>query len=208
MILTFDTEPEDFPLQERIILRDGVAFFESQPGSVDITEDADYLKLLPRIRCWYGACNCWVYPFICIPKEPLTSIPVAKTVLEELRPLNFRSAHIESLDTCSIPSPGYHPGTENDEIHSESETQNIFSCPEKPEKVASIEDAWSASLLYHQGLKDYVLSGHLYYVLLHSKPFRRREVGRWVILFAVGVSPGTGNLVGCITHKMCHNLCD
>ena len=56
----------------------------------------------------------------------------------------------------------------------------------------------------------YVLEGQLYYVLAHDKPERygEDEFSNFVLLFAVGVSPATGNLVGAVTHQVCHNLCD
>lgn len=210
-VLTFGTPPDDFPLRERIVLHDSIAFRESQLGTSDVSRDADFLKQLPKINCWYGACDCQLYPFICVPEIPFTSVPTAKSVLGELRASYFKSDHIASLDASSIPYPGYRPGTDNDEIHTDSDKQSIFPKPEDQEE----EEDWAAvspadSIRWHEELRRYVLDGHVFYVLLHTKPhpYGEFEFSEWVILFAVGVSPDTGNLVGAITHQACHNYCD
>ena len=212
IVLDFDTPPEDFPLGERIVLRDSIAFFESQPSvDADIRHDTEFLAKLPSTLCYYGARDCQLYPFICVPESPYRDLPYASVVLRDLRADNFRSEHIKNLDTISIPYPGYAPGTENDEIHTETGEQAIFQKTDDLEK----DDDGNAipphkSLLWHSELQSYVLNSHIYYVLLHTKPYKYEdcELSDIVILFAVGVSPQTGNLVGAVTHQVCHNYCD
>ncbi len=209
-VLTFGTPPDDFPLRERIVLRASIAYLESQPGISDVSRDTDFLERLPKVNCWYGACDCQLFPFICVPDAPFTAVPTARKVINELRASNFKSAHISSLDTTSIPYPGYNPGTDNDEIHTDSDKQSIFPKPEDQEE----NDDWAVSpadsIRWHEELRHYVLDEHVFYVLLHTKPHPHGEFefSEWVILFAIGVSPATGNLVGAVTHQACHNYCD
>ncbi|MDB6023821.1 MAG: hypothetical protein JWM68_44 [Verrucomicrobiales bacterium] len=212
-ILTFDTPDEDFPLDERIVLRDSIASFENRALGSEAMEDVRFLASLPATRCWYGAGDCKLHPFVCVSATPLTSLPTAASVLRELRAVRFKSIHIPSLDTVSLPYLGYHPGTENDEIHTESDKPNIFASP--GDKLAELADpsvvaAYANSLRWHSELQRFVLCGHLYYVLLHTKPHRHGEYefSDWVILFAIGVSPKSGYLVGAVTHQVCHNYCD
>ncbi len=58
-------------------------------------------------------------------------------------------------------------------------------------------------------LEANVVDAHVYYALVHEQ--RRRYEGfwmsEWVMLFAVGVSPLTGNLVGVVGYQNCHNFC-
>ena len=171
IFLTFDTPPEDYPLGERILLKDSIAFFESQP-SVDsaVSHDAEFLRKLPSTVCYYGARTCEIYPFICVPKSPYRSIPYASAVLQELRAENFKSEHIRTLNTTSIPYPGYNPGTENDEIHTEKSEQAIFQKPGEKDYYGNVEPPHE-SLVVHSELQSYVLNNHIYYVLLHTKPY-------------------------------------
>ena len=97
-VLTFGTPPDDFPLLERVVLRNSIAYLESQPGTSCLAH-SDFLRRLPTINCWYGACDCPLFPFICVPSVPFTVIPTARKVLKELGASNFKSEHIASLDT-------------------------------------------------------------------------------------------------------------
>jgi hypothetical protein len=211
IVLDFDTPSADYPLGERIVLRDSIAFFESQPSvDSDVNQDTEFLARLPTTFCYYGARDCQIYPFICVPKSPHRDLPNAFAVLQDLRAENFSSEHIKNLDTISIPYPGYNPGTENDEIHTETSEQAIFQKSDGNDEDGNAIPPHE-SLIWHSELQRYVLSTHIYYVLLHTKPYISAGGSSFsdvVILFAVGVSPGTGNLVGAVTHQACHNYCD
>src|SRR5437870_4608015 len=76
-------------------------------------------------RCWYGASDPRMYGFVC---ELGTERAVlrASDVLAAIKPADFRSEHIRRLSRTSIPFPGYHPGTDNDEIHTEFAEQYMF----------------------------------------------------------------------------------
>ncbi len=210
-ILDFDTPHEDYPLGERIVLKDSIAFFESQLSvNSDVNKDTEFLTKLPRAVCYYGARTCKIYPFICVPASPYRDLPDASTVLRDLRAENFRSEHIKNLDTISIPYPGYNPGTENDEIHTETSEQAIFQKADDKDEDGNATPPHK-SLIWHSELQSYVLNSHIYYVLLHTKPYISEAGNSFsdiVILFAVGVSTLTGNLVGAVTHQVCHNYCD
>jgi hypothetical protein len=121
-------------------------------------------------------------------------------VLTDLRAKNYKSEHIKDLDTHTISYPGYHPNTDNDEIHMAFQNQYIFSKKEDE----------SASTPSSKALQNYVFKNHLYYVLLHTAPTIQSgfEFSDWVILFAVGISPQSGNLIAAIANQACHNLCD
>jgi hypothetical protein len=211
--LTFDMKPETYPLNETIIVRSDVALFASQLSSiVPSLTDCAFLLTIPFDLNWGGACDCSMHPFVCVPKQPFTVLPTAAEVLSELRITNFQSEHISNLNTAQIPFPGYHPNTKNDEIHTDPTQQYMFAVGElsdehSEEPPSDIEKQSKGS---HEALRAYVLEGHLYYVLAHDKPERygEDEFSNFVLLFGVGVSPATGNLIGAVTHQACHNLCD
>ena len=211
IVLDFDTPPEDYPLGERIVLRDSIAFFESQPSvEADIHHDAEFFAKLPSTVCYYGARTCQIHPFICVPESPYRALPYASAVLRDLRAESFRSEHIKNFDTISIPYPGYNPGTENDEIHTETIEQAIFQKSDDKDYEGNATPPHK-SLIWHSELQSYVLNSHIYYVLLHTKPYISEAGNSFsdiVILFAIGISPHTGNLVGATTHQVCHNYCD
>ena len=216
--LTFGTAEEYYPLDEAIFLSSGIAAFESQLDRISSEEsDVEFLSSLPRMEVYYGAQTPEIYPFLVIPSEAIQSLPTARNVLHLLKASSFESEHIENLDEASLPFPGYHPNTKNDEIHSDGNEQNLFAKdPPDEDELENLkydESALSAgneSRNYHQRLRDYVLDQHLYYVLVHTVPQKHGdyEFSDYVILFAVGVSPGTGNLVGVVSYQVCHNLCD
>jgi hypothetical protein len=208
-VLTFNTPDEDIPLGERIILRDSIAMFEKRVPGAEASADISFLDSLPRVYCWFGASDCEFHPFIAVPESPLRSLPTAASVLRELRAVRFKSAHIPTLDTVSLPYPGYHPGL-NDEIHTESEEQRIFAPSEDNLLNPNVSAKHTDSMRWHSELRGYVVEGHVFYVLLHAKPHRYEqfEFSDWVVLFAVGVSPHSGYLLGAVTHQACHNYCD
>ena len=202
-VIKFDTEPVDFPLRERVGLRWRIATFESQfkrglPKT--IKPDVEFIAGLPLGICAYGASDCKIYPFICAPSVSHRSLPFCSIILSDLGVKAFKSGHLSNLARRTIKFIGNHHGTQSDEIHTDPEDQFIFS------KMG--EDPHSMDA--HKLLRNHVLKSHLYYVLLHTIPHKHEEFwfSDWVILFALGVSPQTGNLIGVVTHQTCHNLCD
>jgi hypothetical protein len=117
-----------------------------------------------------------------------------------VKPRHFRSEHIAALDTTYVPFPGYHPHTENDEIHNDFHKQNVFS------HQAGVDESAGA----HGALKRYVADQRLWYVLLHTtpKPDGQFMFSEYVVLFVLGKSPHANRCVGVVTHQVCHNLCD
>jgi hypothetical protein len=136
-------------------------------------------------------------------------------VLTALKAREFRSEHIPTTDSTSIPFPGYHPGTYNDEIHNDLVGQYIFP---------SGGDVWDwdegddpagspRSDETYEALRGYVEGGQIWYVSLHNRTHNTipgLRIGRhsWVVLFAVGLSPHGQRLIGLVSHQLCHNLCD
>jgi hypothetical protein len=169
-------------------------FLRADPSDQGLLRDLEALSKLELGTCRYGATDAPVFPFIGELREgqqPLTG----SEVLEGLNVRDFRSAHIPSLNVTRIAYPGYHPLSDNDEIHNDFREQYIFERKEAGECDGP-----------HGVLKSYVQNGQLWYVLLHPK--RHEEPGEFVALFAVGRSPHGGRLIGVFTWQVCHNLCD
>ncbi|MCP4251541.1 MAG: hypothetical protein GY778_31270 [bacterium] len=196
--LTFDTDPNDWPLTEPIVRRGAVATFLSQIDG-DGGDDPEFLATLSLGECWYGAASCRVFPFVCELPDAANP-PTARDIVRAVKAKHFRSQHIASLDTTYIPFPGYHPGTENDEVHNDFQEQHVF-CSE--DGIGEFDGA-------HGALKHYVVDGRLWYVLLHTTPKPHGEFmfSEYVILFVLGKSPRAARCVGVVTHQVCHNLCD
>jgi len=168
-------------------------------ADADWTDDADFLAALDLDDCYYGAASHPVYPFVCELVDAAIP-PTGSDILKAVQAKHFQSEHIASLDATYIPFPGYHPHTENDEIHNDFGEQNVFA---NEDGVGEFDGA-------HGALKRYVVDGRLWYVLLHIAPtmledFKFRQ---FVILFVLGKSPHASRCVGVVTHQVCHNLCD
>jgi len=161
-----------------------------------------------RVRhCAHGAATTPIYPFIC-DISPSDLLLTGSRVLEALRVRSFRSAHTSSLDAVSLPYSGYHPYTDNDEIHSDEDQQYIF--PNADPRFSNTEqirlEPWiEKAREQHKALKAYVRGGQIWYALLHGVP---KTPGGYVVLLAIGESPHGSRLTGVITHQVCHNLCD
>jgi uncharacterized protein (TIGR02996 family) len=203
--------PGELPFREPIGTRGMVVTFQSAFRGDRLWDAAlvRELQLLHRLRlrvCYYGSASCPAHPFICeveTSRRPMTGADV----LRALKAREFRSQHIRSLDVTTIPFPGYRPGTDNDEIHSDPAGQHLFPAGEDVwgDSEGADEDAG------HEVLRGYVDGGQLWYVLLHSRTdgtTEGRDRCRWVILFAVGRSPHGKRLVGVVSHQLCHNFCD
>jgi hypothetical protein len=202
--LAFGADRSDWPLSETIVLQGGIATFVDQIGrlqdrSVGLTKDIEFLRTLEPGETYYGALINPIYPFICVlPSEQIP--PTARDILTAVKARHFRSQHIASLDETYIPYPGYHPGTENDEIHSDFWGQGVFSHEEEVDEFTGI----------HGILKRYVADQRLWYVLLHTtpRPYEEFMFSEYVILFVIGKSPQADRCVGVVAHQVCHNYCD
>jgi uncharacterized protein (TIGR02996 family) len=214
----FDCEASERPFTEPLGTRGRIVTFEcqfrgEQIWQAGLAEDLQLLSGLELDECAYGAASIAMHPFICelaTDRYPLTGADV----LSALKARAFRSEHLAGLEATRIAYPGYHPGTDNDEIHNDFMEQYLFvKRPEDsggPINQNEPVDEFSGT---HGVLKRYVRDGDLWYVLLHIAPFHvpgdgRRGMSRYVILLAVGRSPHGKRLVGVITHQVCHNLCD
>ena len=200
---------DKLPFTEPIGSRGGVITFESafraeKAWDTGLMHELGFLCQLELGECAYGAATCPVYPFICEWKTGSRKATGAQ-VLAALKPRNFRSRYIPTLETTRIAFPGYNPGGENDEIHNDFSEQFIFpkGDEDSEEEVTEFSGA-------HGLLKRSVVDGQLWYVLLHTPPEQVEE--SWfsssVILFAVGRSKNGNRLIGVVTHQVCHNLCD
>jgi hypothetical protein len=195
---TLNLVPNQWPLTEPLLLVHGLATFASEPSLAD-SEDAAFLRTLSLDRCHYGACDCTVYPFQCtLPRHWKTA--TGREVLAAMKPKDFRSEHIATLDTTAIPAPGYQPGTENDEIHNDFPQQYVFPHDGDIDEFAGT----------HGAIKRYVSDNRLWYILLHTTRYREGDftVSDFVVLFVVGKSPHGDRCVGVVTSQACHNLCD
>ena len=216
--LVFGAMVDIYPLDQPVVLCSGVACFADDCEKLRYADDdLMFLKNLPEVEVWYGAVNNRIYPFIAVPEQKMTEPPVARRVLELLRGSCFESEHIKSLDVVNVPFPGYHPRTKNDEIHSNPLEQCLFATDKEDlseEDESSDNTNWKAlaeeSQGCHERLRSAVLDNHLYYIQIHTK--RKRydgaEIREYVIVFAVGVSRASGNLIGMVSCQLCHNLCD
>lgn len=205
------------PLRETIGARGSVITFESAfrgdaASQVGLKEDLHFLSQLKLPDCEYGAASCPMHPFVCAlaqQERPLTGADV----LQALKVADFKSQHIQTLERTCIPYPGYHPGTENDEIHNDSECQVLFPrLDDIPiEKDPYDFDTIAERRAVHDALQEVVVDRQLWYVLLHSRVRLVEEESYrcfWVLLFAVGQSARSGQLIGVVSHQVCHNLCD
>src|SRR5258708_8429443 len=158
------------PFVKPLGLRGNVATFGSgvggdPSGSAGLARDRRLVAQLPGMglgACYYGAASYPLFPFLCECSGE-SRPPTAVEVLAALRVKSFRSEHIQTLEAYELPFPGYHPGTENDEIHTDFAEQNIFG-HERPGDEA---------LGHHGVLKKYVVCERVWYVLLHD--WRRRR---------------------------------
>lgn len=194
------------PFREEFGSRGGFMMFASDFRDLTawdqhLLRDLKYLNSLRPDVCARGTANCPVRPFVCeLPARgrPLT----AADVIEALRVQNFRSAHTTSLSARQLDWPGFHPFTENDEIHTQFSEQVIFPIPRSGRQPPNSDSG------RHGWLKHYVYDQHLWYVLLHTWTKEERRKEPWVVLFAVGASPHGNRLVGVVTHEFCPNLCN
>jgi uncharacterized protein (TIGR02996 family) len=207
-------QPTELPFAEPIGTRGAVITFESdfRDGKAcdhGLMQDLRFLSQLKLDECYYGAASCPVHPFICQLK-PKTGPLTAADVIFALKVKDFRSEHIQTLEATSIPYPGYHPGTENDEIHNDFTKQKIFR-HQGDEEVDNEDDEGDGNTIAESSYEifvRYVGSQHVWYALLHGEPIAEGGLPRYVVLFAIAQSPFGDRLLGVVTHQVCHNLCD
>jgi uncharacterized protein (TIGR02996 family) len=207
---------KELPFKEPIGVRGAIVTFESafrseKAWDSGLLADLGLLRRLWLGDCYYGAASCPVHPFIC--EMDAHRKVTGAVVLEALKARDFQSEHIRDLNATYIPFPGYHPGTDNDEIHNDFAEQYIFRHPgeEEPGEEDDGEPNPTRSLDAYRALQGFVKDQRLWYVLLHAGPievFQGIELYGDVVLFAVGKSPHGNRLLGVVTHQVCHNLCD
>lgn len=201
-VLTFDSAAEDLPLSVPLVFQNGIATFASDfaddfPPTID--DSTRFLRSLRVTSCAYGAAECPIYPLL-LSLNDGNPFETGRDVLKAVHARAFKSEHIRSLDQSEIPYPGYHPDTDNDEVHTDPMQQHIFS---------SGEDSDDTTIV-HEQLRDFVTNRRLWYVLLHMTPKPHGEFmfSEYVVLFAVGKVVDQQHAVGVVTHQVCHNLCD
>lgn len=181
--------------------------FKSNSG---FESELAFLRRLQFPECTYGAACCPVHPFIGRMTAERTESQNAQTILDSLGVKSFRSQHIESLKPKRLPFPGYHPRTTNDEIHNEFQNQYMFAKRFEDDGGDHFQTGpTSPEFGSHGELRRYVRDSLLWYVLLQSwKGSADNSRNRWIVLFAVGVAPNNRTIIGCVSHQLCHNLCD
>lgn len=204
----FDAEgfrpPTRFPLVRRDRIITFADHFRSPAtcGS-NLVHDIDLLQNLDFGICGYGACDIPVRPFVCLVHDNHCQLNAGQ-ILDALNASCFRSEHISCLERFEIPYPGYQPLTQNDEIHTRFPEQYIF--PHDYEREDGEREPLDENAGLHGTLKQSVVDGRLWYVLLHTAD--AEQAGDFVLLFAVGQSLRGNRLIGTITYQACHNLCD
>lgn len=138
--------------------------------------------------------------------------PTPATLVTDLKATDFRSA-IGNLDDDGaggpIPYVDYNQRFDHaDEVH-EDESNNYIFCPP--------EDFAESTADVDRGMMVSELNERVFFVVLHTDRWDPRHIAHCVpkgsssdvLLFALGVSAITGNLVGVMAIQVCHNnLCD
>jgi len=210
------TASPELPFTEPLAARGPIVTFQSafRDGNAwdrGLMDDGDFLRHLHLGDCYYGSASCAMHPFLCEVENNQRTMTAAD-VLKALKARDFRSQHIPSLHATTIPFPGYHPGTKNDEIHTDFGEQYLFRRPGDAEGSTAVEGSDAEATDTHRALLRRVEDQRLWYVALHAFPFGEGVSGRpfyiYVILFAVGKSRQGNRLLGVVSHQACHNLCD
>ena len=189
----------------------GIVSFEGMLNSAmepvsahgDSKED---LSLLHELELGYmarGAADAPFYRFLCAPETRYSEsrMPTGKDIIRELKNSeNFQGVQLSgtSLDVTRIPFPlqSNHGG---DKVHTDPEKQHMFvidSMRDERESM-SMRVKHEKSIAAHRTLRSYVLDNHLYYVVFHTKKeYEDDEFADTIYVFAIGVSPHSGNLIG------------
>jgi hypothetical protein len=207
--------PHELPFTEPIGTRGALLTFESDfrdGGHFDegLLKDLRFLAQLDLGECAYGAASCPVHPFLCELKDTGQNRLTGLAVLKSLRARELPTRQARWLKDTSLPSPGRDliddTGKEDNEIHNDFDEQFLF--PRGDEDSEEEPDETDGT---HGRLKNAVVGGQLWYVLLHTAPTPVEDtdvkLSRYAVLFAVGRSKNGNRLMGVASHQVCHNLC-
>eukprot|EP00168_Porphyra_purpurea_P020715 TRINITY_DN8828_c0_g1_i1.p1 TRINITY_DN8828_c0_g1~~TRINITY_DN8828_c0_g1_i1.p1 ORF type:complete len:237 (-),score=68.61 TRINITY_DN8828_c0_g1_i1:192-902(-) len=218
---------ETYPTTQPMVNVAGIATFATHfPGGWEgagvpdgVAADVAFLRswALPE-ECYYGNTQVGLHPFIAEPAvRPHTAgLPTASEVLADLLVKDFVSRPDVALDAANIPYVERAAGAflGGDQIHTDGGAQFMF-CTDPVEVVPHAETeedlpAMQASVDALTALRSYVVDGHVYFVVAHTVPVGEEDLPfpNLVLLWAVGVSPASGHLVGGWGVQACHNLCD
>ena len=222
-----------YPLSTRIVHWGSIGTFESdfpegfyaQSAPAGTDWDVDFLMNLdlPEMM-YYGPRNSALVRFICRPKASFQgSMPSASEIVRDLNAQNSFSSTISNMSADLLPYPGYRFRAFNDEVHNDPERQHIFATQtilndraydayEDPKEAATERSFIEYHLRAHALLQRYMRCTRLYYCLFHYRPSVDSRTGARrvsnVMLFALGISPRSGNYVGVYSVNECTNLCN
>jgi len=217
---------ETYPTAQPMVNDAGIAtyathFTDGWGGELPagVAADVAFLRswALPD-ECHYGNPQVGMSPFTAEPavRPHSAGLPTAAEVLADLLVNNFAGLPGVALDSVDPPFvPKADPMvTGADQIHTNGIKQYMF-CTEPVEVVpygVQEEDlpGMQASIDALDALRSYVVDRHVYFVVVHTPLVGQEEFPfpNLVLLWAVGVSPASGNLVGAWGVQFCHNLCD
>lgn len=128
--LTIDG-PQEWPLDKQVVELHGITVLEDQTDLTTREDDPDIILLrslnLPEFLN-SGAADMPIHRFL-VDAGPSNELRTAQDILDALLPKHYASEHVSDLNVTSLPYPGYHPNTENDEIHNDFEHQIFFPTP-------------------------------------------------------------------------------
>lgn len=207
-----------------IISFEGSTIVVGDANHQDIKEAIKYIPQLEPFEISQGAALTYIYPFVSKYDDKHQKDTTASQILDSLKVIGFKSEHIKSLDKEFLEFPGYNPATLNDEIHNDFTEQNLFE----------VEDIHPDEGIHGELLRN-VHHKKLWYILLHpwekvatsdteastkkedfnyALIYGNEELGYFnkkyghVLLLVVGVTQDKKNIIGYISHQVCHNLCD
>lgn len=224
-----------YPTDQPVVADAGIATFASDfpdgfdnpPGGLPrgVAADVTFLRawhLSPTV--YYGGCEHPLLPFTCEAAVPHRSLPTAGQVAADLHKPDFvAGAPGVRLDTAHPPwVPESWEAVGVDQLHTVAD-ENFLFChdadldeeaePAHAEAAAETRAGMVRSNRSLAALRAYVLHGHVYFVVVHTAK-TATEAGaatgkpHTVLLWAVGVSPSSGNLVGAWGTQVCSGLCD
>ena len=113
-----------------------------------------------------------------------------------------------ALDTVKPPyvPPPFAAEDGGDQVHTDGGKQYMFF----RHTVRDMPNAIEKEDLALTALRSYVVDGHIYFVAARTPPVGAEDLPfpNLVLLWAVGVSPASGHLIGCRCVQACHNLGD
>lgn len=174
-----------------------------RPGS---DKDLTFLRSfeVPE-RIAYGLADTPVFRFLCIPDTAYTDrLPSGRQVVRDLAFEAKVRCEAGGFDRCHI---WYVQGLGHTQLHTDRYEQLIFRDGNEVRegKEGEAEDESAAS---HQRLEEYVKHGRLFYATFCTKKHLRNgpAMSDHIYVFAVGVSPHSGNLVGVFSMQVERHL--